>query len=798
MDGPTSVRVKQEAADNTPIPEPVPVDPIDMRIDFSREDAIMEDVAPTGAERVLKANQGPPKILKKPGPRQSAVSAHINPQDVLNTILNTPVTLPAGTILAVSSGISNALVEVLKLKNAPRPATTASVTVDSSENEMPASKPSMNIVGATFVTKDRQRLIQIQVDINGKTVNAIVDTGSMLNVVSRSAWRTFMTHISMDITKHITMGDANGGQSQLRGFLRDVLLTMGGVESKASFWVGEKAPFDVLLGRPWQRGNFVSIDERRDGTYLVFRDPDSGINRYELLVDDADDMPINSANLVKNRNIPMPGSFMTRIINSPFEIIADEENEDNICSEDQYNPESVSDLEREIFGTGFSDSEEEPDSKDMNTTNKCAPGTHAEPSTAQSSKGSIAPISQSPICKTCKVLLHERVFEGVGDWKGDLYPFSIEANWVLKAQQKEKDPCVQDVTIHTFYTGFQNLSPWEFYGAKANSPEAQSAAQLINGLKNDPKTVACAQESPYLRTRQQQCEIQGFLHMHTELLYLASKIHMVPSAFLRRISNLIRAHNTGSGSDGNMEGYSEEDLSEQKELGCPPKIQVLGTNPIRFLMETIAPMESIICINQGKTLGGSEEEFILHQKKIIKLVLAEKPEATPSANSQDIPPIQTVHPLLHTINLNPQLRLLDTGQSLPFSTAHSASFLMPQPVAMTQLLFSLISLPTDEPKDESVPPFTPHEDMYSEIREILGPGEGQYHTLLFPNADSSLLCHSSAPQTAVLNELVKCVAYYLLFIDAHVNVPARTPALYWPVHTCLSQSTSALAACCMP
>jgi len=140
-------------------------------------------------------------------------------------------------------------------------------------------QPLLNIVGAAFVTKDRQRLIQIQVDVNGKTVNAIVDTGSMLNVVSRSTWRMFMPHISMDITKHI-------------------ILIMGGVASKASFWVGEKAPFDVLLGRPWQRGNFVSIDERRDGTYLVFRDPDSGMNRYELLVDDADDLT-NSANLSK-------------------------------------------------------------------------------------------------------------------------------------------------------------------------------------------------------------------------------------------------------------------------------------------------------------------------------------------------------------------------------------------------------------------------------------------------------------------------------------------------------------------
>lgn len=44
-------------------------------------------------------------------------------------------------------------------------------------------------------------------------------------------------------------------------------------------------PFDLLLGRPWQRGNLVSIDEWIEGTFLVFKDlHNTGIN-YELLVE---------------------------------------------------------------------------------------------------------------------------------------------------------------------------------------------------------------------------------------------------------------------------------------------------------------------------------------------------------------------------------------------------------------------------------------------------------------------------------------------------------------------------------
>lgn len=46
----------------------------------------------------------------------------------------------------------------------------------------------------------------------------------------------------------------------------------GNLETMGDFFVGEKAPFDMLLGRPWQRINRVSVDEHENGTYLVFKD----------------------------------------------------------------------------------------------------------------------------------------------------------------------------------------------------------------------------------------------------------------------------------------------------------------------------------------------------------------------------------------------------------------------------------------------------------------------------------------------------------------------------------------------
>jgi hypothetical protein len=40
--------------------------------------------------------------------------------------------------------------------------------------------------------------------------------------------------------------------------------------------------FNLLLGQPWQRSNYVSIDDRSDGTWLLFKDPLNEV-WYELL-----------------------------------------------------------------------------------------------------------------------------------------------------------------------------------------------------------------------------------------------------------------------------------------------------------------------------------------------------------------------------------------------------------------------------------------------------------------------------------------------------------------------------------
>ncbi|KAF7299141.1 CCHC-type domain-containing protein [Mycena indigotica] len=143
-------------------------------------------------------------------------------------------------------------------------------------------------------------LIKVEMVSGNSIITAIVDTGSQLNVARGEIARRKIPQV-VDTTCVINMNDANGGSGQLRGMIRNAELACGGLKTKADLWVSEQAPFDLLLGRPWQRQNKVSIDERREGTYLVFKDPITDRPRFELLAavaeDDADEPAIHYQSL---------------------------------------------------------------------------------------------------------------------------------------------------------------------------------------------------------------------------------------------------------------------------------------------------------------------------------------------------------------------------------------------------------------------------------------------------------------------------------------------------------------------
>ncbi|KAF8128284.1 hypothetical protein K438DRAFT_2000447 [Mycena galopus ATCC 62051] len=213
-----------------------------------------------------KPSEPPIDTLRNDSRRQSEIQATVSLPGVMERLLDLEFPMTIREVLAASKDIRNGLQETMRLKNV---------------KAVLMGEGSPVVANWTWPRSDGV-LIRIEMEVSGRRVNAIVDTGSQLDVV-RSDVAALVIHRPVDMTRTTGMNDANGGRGELRGFINEVELSCGGVTTKTGLWLSQQAPFELLLGRPWQRNNLVSIDEREEGTYLVFKDKETRRPRYELM-----------------------------------------------------------------------------------------------------------------------------------------------------------------------------------------------------------------------------------------------------------------------------------------------------------------------------------------------------------------------------------------------------------------------------------------------------------------------------------------------------------------------------------
>jgi hypothetical protein len=199
-----------------------------------------------------------------------------------------------GEVIGASRDISQQLQELIRFKRQGFPPSAMSKFVD---NETP--HPSCLALTSS-------PLISIDFTCQGRRVTAIIDSGSTLNVVKEPIAKAIirmpiMTSISMH------MRDANGGMAKLSGLIEEVPLTCGGAETHANLFVAPPSDsgFDLLLGRPWMCGNGISIEERKNGTYIIFGTESH--HPMELCVTPAEH---HHSHLITNSADILPQSYM--------------------------------------------------------------------------------------------------------------------------------------------------------------------------------------------------------------------------------------------------------------------------------------------------------------------------------------------------------------------------------------------------------------------------------------------------------------------------------------------------------
>ncbi|KAJ6631988.1 hypothetical protein B0H10DRAFT_1975668 [Mycena sp. CBHHK59/15] len=161
------------------------------RVPPSQDSAPSVDINPKMATQPNKTEA----TKTKGGGRQSELSAQSEKGTVVNKVLDTLITLPLRDLLANSRELS--------------------ITAYAMRHDDP-------MVASTFIARNRGFLIEMLLECGGRTISAIIDTGSQLNIVREDIAHSVIRK-PIDLSHHITVNDANGGEGILQGLVSDVL-----------------------------------------------------------------------------------------------------------------------------------------------------------------------------------------------------------------------------------------------------------------------------------------------------------------------------------------------------------------------------------------------------------------------------------------------------------------------------------------------------------------------------------------------------------------------------------------------
>ncbi|EIN05377.1 hypothetical protein PUNSTDRAFT_137492 [Punctularia strigosozonata HHB-11173 SS5] len=154
----------------------------------------MEDpqLAPvTVLKRPSPTTQEKDREAQKSGKLTSLNSEQVDHDAIYNRFLNAKVELTQQELCAISPEISRRVV----MDNKP----TRSQLKENKEQE-PTGPTVARIVGdnapapklPSCITEVRQSLIKINAEINGNTIPAVIDTGSMINIVHKTIWEQYI------------------------------------------------------------------------------------------------------------------------------------------------------------------------------------------------------------------------------------------------------------------------------------------------------------------------------------------------------------------------------------------------------------------------------------------------------------------------------------------------------------------------------------------------------------------------------------------------------------------------------
>lgn len=240
-------------------------------------DEVMEDIehiqaphhrAKDPRPQVTKTTNPNPKQKKTDGPKmQTSLGRQVDVNSLVRKVLGTPLSISLGDFLGSAPHCSKILKDYLTVT---RPTTLAPTETPVGKTNLIADPSDVNYLRSQYLDRSTV-LISLKVSFdNGVTTKALIDPGSEMDLINPDTWMAIQT--PMDPSAKLVMEDAGMHFLPLQGVCRNVKLKAGDLSTTADLWVARIA-FPLLLGRPWQRRNKISIEEKKSGTWLCHRGP---------------------------------------------------------------------------------------------------------------------------------------------------------------------------------------------------------------------------------------------------------------------------------------------------------------------------------------------------------------------------------------------------------------------------------------------------------------------------------------------------------------------------------------------
>ena len=249
--------------------------------------------ARAGASPPIPRPQGPTKPVTMP-PKPSAEEAKFRyraPIDdggtiskkVVQTMLDTPITLPQGELMAISPSVQKNFKELTTTKrvashfaeeedNNPTDNFLTSFDVE----EHPREHGTVRFPITSPYAAKKLHLRTVRVDFgSGYEPECVLNGGSQMILIRKDIWKKL--NVSLDPNQAVKMEAANSTVNLTNGLVEDYPIRIDNMEVYVQMQVVDDAPYEVLLGRPFFAVYRCSEISASDGDVLLqIVDPTTG------------------------------------------------------------------------------------------------------------------------------------------------------------------------------------------------------------------------------------------------------------------------------------------------------------------------------------------------------------------------------------------------------------------------------------------------------------------------------------------------------------------------------------------